>query len=68
MMLAGFVLQASGFVPKAEQTELAKSAMIGFMALFPFVTYGIAAVVLSVITSYSIHYTKLYEDCWPWPC
>jgi GPH family glycoside/pentoside/hexuronide:cation symporter len=47
LMLTGFVLQASGFVPNVEQTETTKLAMRSLFALFPLVCYAIGALLLS---------------------
>ena len=38
-MVAGVALQVAGFVPNAEQTESAKLAIRGLMALFPGVCF-----------------------------
>ncbi|MDH5737793.1 MAG: MFS transporter, partial [Gammaproteobacteria bacterium] len=43
LMLTGFLLSLSGFVPKVEQTDLTKSAILGLYALFPLVCYLIGA-------------------------
>ncbi|MBI1815285.1 MAG: MFS transporter [Deltaproteobacteria bacterium] len=45
VVLTGFVLQASGFRPNAEQTETTKLALRVLMAIFPLVFYAIAAVI-----------------------
>lgn len=50
VMLAGLVLEWSGFVPKVEQTELVKMSMLAFFALFPLVAYGAGALILSGFT------------------
>lgn len=46
VLLAGFVLHWSGFVPKVEQTTIASNAMLGFMALAPLMFYSTGALVL----------------------
>lgn len=47
VMLAGFVLQASGFVPNVEQTDEVKWALRSLFAVFPFVCYLIGAAIFS---------------------
>jgi len=47
LMLTGFVLQFSGFVPNAEQTETAKLAIRSLFALFPLVSLSCGALLLS---------------------
>jgi Na+/melibiose symporter-like transporter len=46
-MLTGFVLQFSGFVPNAEQTETAKLAIRSLFSLFPLVSLSCGALLLS---------------------
>jgi len=50
LMLTGFVLQFSGFVPNAEQTETAKLAIMSLFALFPLVSTWCGALLLSTFT------------------
>ncbi len=47
LMLTGFVLQFSGFVPNVEQTETAKLAIRSLFALFPLVSFSCGALLLS---------------------
>ncbi len=47
LMLTGFVLQFSGFVPNVEQTETAKLAIRSLFALFPLVSLWCGALLLS---------------------
>ena len=47
LMLAGFVLQASGFVPNVEQTEEVKWALRTLFAVFPFACYLGGAAIFS---------------------
>jgi GPH family glycoside/pentoside/hexuronide:cation symporter len=47
LMLTGFVLQLSGFVPNAEQTETAKLAIRSLFALLPLVSLSCGALLLS---------------------
>ena len=46
LLLTGFVLQASGFVPNVEQTLTAKVAMVSLYSLFPLVCYAIGSVMM----------------------
>ena len=43
LLLTGFVLQFTGFVPNADQTELVKFSMVALYGLFPLVCYLIGA-------------------------
>jgi GPH family glycoside/pentoside/hexuronide:cation symporter len=47
LMLTGFVLQFSGFVPNVEQTETAKLAIRSLFALFPLISLSCGALLLS---------------------
>lgn len=47
VLLAGFILQWSGFIPNAEQTDLVKTSIRAYMALFPLAMYLIGAYVLT---------------------
>ncbi len=47
LMLTGFVLSYSGFVPNVEQSESAKMALLVLYALFPLVCYTAAALVFT---------------------
>lgn len=47
LMLTGFVLSASGFVPNVEQNETAKLALLTLYAIFPLVCYVIGALIFS---------------------
>ena len=47
ILLTGFVLQLSGFVPNAEQTSTAKLAISGLLAGVPFSMFLLGAVLLS---------------------
>ena len=46
-LLAGFVLEASGFVPNVEQTDSVKDAMRTLFAIFPFACYLVGAAIFS---------------------
>ena len=46
LLLTGFVLQASGFVPNQEQTMTVQLAMITLYSLFPLVCYSIGSLLL----------------------
>tara|TARA_B100000131_G_C18087187_1_gene600677 strand:- start:386 stop:1783 length:1398 start_codon:yes stop_codon:yes gene_type:complete len=47
MMLTGFVLSASGFVPNVEQGDTAKLALLTLYAIFPLVCYSVGALIFS---------------------
>ncbi len=47
LMLTGFVLGLSGFVPNQEQTDTAKLALLTLYAIFPLVCYVAAAIIFS---------------------
>ena len=47
LILTGFVLEFSGFVPRAEQTEEVKLALRSLFAIYPFVCYLIGAFLIS---------------------
>ena len=50
-MVAGVALQVAGFVPNAEQTESAKLAIRGLMALFPGVCFLIGTLLCGIVVS-----------------
>ena len=45
IFLTGWVLEASGFVAHAEQTETAKTAILALYSLFPFACYALGTLV-----------------------
>ncbi len=47
LMLTGFVLSASGFVPNVEQTDNVKLALLTLYAIFPLVCYTVGALIFS---------------------
>ncbi len=47
LMLTGYVLSFSGFVPNVEQTETAKFWILALYSLFPLVCYGIGTVLFT---------------------
>jgi GPH family glycoside/pentoside/hexuronide:cation symporter len=47
LMLTGFVLQYAGFVPNAEQTETARFWILALYSIFPFVCYGLGALLFT---------------------
>lgn len=51
LMLTGFLLSLSGFIPNAEQSEITKFAILGLYALFPLVCYLIGA---GIFTRFSL--------------
>ncbi len=58
LMLTGFVLGLSGFVPNVEQSEGAKLALLSLFAIFPLVCYLAAAL---VFTRFGLN-EKEYQD------
>ncbi|MDA1301710.1 MAG: MFS transporter [Proteobacteria bacterium] len=58
LMLTGFVLGLSGFVPNVEQTDGARLALLTLFAIFPLVCYLAAAV---VFTRFGLN-EKEYQD------
>jgi GPH family glycoside/pentoside/hexuronide:cation symporter len=46
LLLTGFVLQASGFVPNVAQTMTAKVAMVSLYSIFPLVCYAIGSAMM----------------------
>ena len=47
LMLTGYVLEFSGFVPNQEQTDAVKLALRSLYALYPFVCFCISALIFS---------------------
>ena len=47
LMLTGFVLQLSGFVPNAEQNETAKFWMLALYSLFPLICYSVGTLLFT---------------------
>lgn len=47
LMLTGFVLSASGFVPNVEQNDTAKLALLTLYAIFPLVCYTVGAMIFN---------------------
>ena len=47
LMLTGFVLGASGFVPNVEQNDTAKLALLTLYAIFPLVCYTVGAMIFN---------------------
>jgi len=47
LLLTGFVLEFSGFVPNVEQTMTVKLAMVTLYGLFPLICYGIGALMFT---------------------
>ncbi len=50
LLLTGFVLEFSGFVPNVEQTMTVKMAMVTLYGMFPLVCYAIGAYLFSKFT------------------
>ena len=59
LMLTGFLLSASGFVPNAEQTDSAKLAILGLYAIFPLVCYCIGAWLLKDFALNEAEHTRI---------
>ena len=47
LFFTGFVLQFSGYVPNAEQTETVKTAILALYALYPLVCFLLGAAIFS---------------------
>lgn len=47
LMLTGFALSATGFVPNVEQTEMVKTGLLTLYAIFPLVCYVVGAAIFS---------------------
>lgn len=62
LMLTGFVLSASGFVPNIEQAEETKTALLALYALFPLVCYTIGAIIFSRFSLNEKEYVKIREE------
>ena len=61
LMLTGFTLSATGFVPNAEQTELVKTGLLTLYALFPLVCYIIGATIFSQFSFNETEYKEVRE-------
>lgn len=62
LMLTGFVLSFSGFVPNTEQTEDTKSALLVLYAIFPLVCYLGAALIFTRFGLDEQAYRKIRES------
>jgi GPH family glycoside/pentoside/hexuronide:cation symporter len=61
LMLTGFVLSSSGFVPNQEQTEVTKLALLVLYAIFPLVCYLIGALVFTRFNLNEAEYKKIRD-------
>jgi Na+/melibiose symporter-like transporter len=59
LMLTGFVLSSSGFVPNQEQTEVTKLALLVLYAIFPLVCYLIGALIFTRFNLNEAEYKKI---------
>ena len=62
LMLTGFVLSLSGFVPNQEQTETVKLILRIQFAIFPLVCYAIGALILSRFTLDEREHGRILEE------
>ncbi|MBT4381973.1 MAG: MFS transporter [Gammaproteobacteria bacterium] len=61
LMLTGFVLSSSGFVPNQEQTEVTKLALLVLYAIFPLVCYLIGALIFTRFNLNEAEYKKIRD-------
>jgi GPH family glycoside/pentoside/hexuronide:cation symporter len=61
LMLTGFVLSSSGFVPNQEQTELTKLALLTLYAIFPLVCYVTGALIFTRFNLNQAEYKKIRD-------
>ncbi|MBT4160701.1 MAG: MFS transporter [Gammaproteobacteria bacterium] len=61
LMLTGFVLSLSGFVPNVEQSETTKLALLTLYAIFPLVCYVLGAAIFSQFRLTETEYQKIRE-------
>ena len=47
LLLTGFVLEFSGFIPNQDQTMQVKLALVSLYGLLPFVCYSVGAIIFS---------------------
>jgi len=59
LMLTGFVLEYSGFIPNVEQTEDAKFALLALYALFPLVCYSVGALIFTRFSFDEVEYSRI---------
>lgn len=62
LMLTGYVLELSGFVPNVEQTEGVKLALRSLYGAYPFVCYLGAAALFSRFRLDEVEYTRIREE------
>lgn len=62
LLLTGFVLEFSGFVPNVEQTQDVKVAMVTLYGLFPLVCYAVGAYMFSRFTLDEQAHAKIRAD------
>jgi GPH family glycoside/pentoside/hexuronide:cation symporter len=59
VMMTGFVLGFSGFIPNVEQTGEAKTALLALYAVFPFVCYSVGALIFARFKLDEVEYTRI---------
>ncbi len=62
LMLTGFVLSLSGFVPNQEQSETTKLALLSLYALFPLVCYVTGALIFTRFKLNEAEYQKIRDS------
>jgi GPH family glycoside/pentoside/hexuronide:cation symporter len=62
LLLTGFVLEFSGFVPNTEQTQEVKVAMVTLYGLFPLVCYAVGAYLFSKFKLDETAYGRIRDD------
>ena len=62
LMLTGFVLSLSGFVPNEEQSDLAKLSLLTLYAIFPLVCYVVGALIFTRFSMNEVAYQKIRDS------
>lgn len=62
LMLTGFVLSLSGFVPNEEQSDVAKLALLTLYAIFPLVCYVIGALIFTRFKMNEASYQEIRDS------
>ncbi len=61
-MITGFVLQAVGFEPNAEQTEATKTALLALIGLLPATCYGVATLLFTRFSLDEAEHARIAEE------